>query len=228
LIRSKAAAARDAKCPNRIPRYNERKEYESPLHEYRVAKYLTVKELSTAAKVSITDICALANGLTSPIYLAGERKGKPKPAALSISRVLGVSFEDLFPRYFCRLRSADSQNFTSDQIEEITVSKGSRNATDVYSSVANREVVGALLSSIRQRELRVIICRFYLGLTLGEISKRMGLTKECIRMIQSKAIQKMRQTAVAREIVRTLGVRKGLVDGSASDEEIFEYCDSSS
>jgi hypothetical protein len=50
-----------------LPRYDYRKEYESPIHEYRVAAGLTIKDLATLARVNAAIVCSLANGSLAPV-----------------------------------------------------------------------------------------------------------------------------------------------------------------
>ncbi len=62
---------------------------------------------------------------------------------------------------------------------------------------AQRMVEESLMSSLvtlDQKERRIIILRFGKGLTLKEVGKLEGCTRENIRLIQEKAIEKLRET----------------------------------
>jgi len=85
-----------------LPHYKNDREYEAEnIHKYRVARGLTVYELSKIAGVSVGSICQLANGSMSPLYEYPNRKGEIKPIAFQLAEALGVSVSVLFPRYIC-------------------------------------------------------------------------------------------------------------------------------
>lgn len=54
------------------PRTNPHEEYESPIHEYRIAAGLTRKELTAIADISVATLSDLANGTLSPIKKNGQ------------------------------------------------------------------------------------------------------------------------------------------------------------
>lgn len=63
-----------------------------------------------------------------------------------------------------------------------------------------KQQVGAILSHLDEREQRIIICRFGLDhgdqpRTLHEVGTRMGVTKERVRQIEARALDKLRQAA---------------------------------
>jgi transcriptional regulator with XRE-family HTH domain len=84
------------------PRINPRKEYESPINDYRIAAGLTHKELASRANVLRTSISALASGISSPIM----ENGQLKKDAKRLCEFFKVAPEDLFPRYLCSLNSS--------------------------------------------------------------------------------------------------------------------------
>ena len=57
--------------PIYMPHYDTAREYESPIHEYRVAMGLTIKELVLQSGVQQATISALANGSLSPLVEKG-------------------------------------------------------------------------------------------------------------------------------------------------------------
>jgi len=69
-----------------------------------------------------------------------------------------------------------------------------------------REILRENLAELSEMELSVVQMRFSLGngdspLTLKEVGRRLGLTKERIRQIQNKALAKLRQVAEQRMVM---------------------------
>lgn len=172
---------------NYLPHYDQRREYESPLNEYRVAMGLTHNELSNLSGVPKTTICGLASGMLSPIHEGGKHKGQPKQAAKKLALALDVSFEDLFPRYFCRI---DPQhNFTDEQIQDLV---GAR-PIDGIAHFEDMEYVQRILSHLTPRQEYVTIRRIFEECSLSEIAKDLFVGIERIRQIEAKAIRKLRR-----------------------------------
>jgi RNA polymerase primary sigma factor len=79
------------------------------------------------------------------------------------------------------------------------------NAVSAFESACLRERAGharALLATLTPREAKVLMLRFGIGersdQTLGEIGKQFSLTRERIRQIEAKALQKLRRPARAK------------------------------
>jgi hypothetical protein len=80
-------------APNKtyLPRYNESKEYESNLSEFRVSAGFTIKELCRKAEILIGEYIVLNSGLKSPI----NREGKPCSQALKLAIFFDCELSDL-------------------------------------------------------------------------------------------------------------------------------------
>ena len=75
------------------------REYESPIHEFRLDKGLSVSELSRLTNIHIGHIAGLANGTMSPI----RKDGTMKIMSITLCDFFNVGPETLFPRYICKI-----------------------------------------------------------------------------------------------------------------------------
>ena len=61
---------------------------------------------------------------------------------------------------------------------------------------ANRDIINSVFDTLSEKEAEVLRLRFGIGsdkaLTLAEIGEVMGVTRERIRQIETKALRKMR------------------------------------
>lgn len=171
-----------------LPHYLSDREYESTLHEIRVSKGLTIKELANLAGVSKNAISSLANGMLSPVFEKRGLEGQVRTAAHKIAKALGVCLEDLFPRYFCRLGEGE---LTEDQYPGLMIAA----PPDGFESFERHEIVEHLFRRLNWREEFVVQARFFEDLTLNETGKRLGVRQERVRQVEAKAIRKMKKAA---------------------------------
>lgn len=173
-----------------LPTYRTDREYESPLHEYRVAMGLTVRELSTYSGVNQSAICALANGSLSPL---SERKtGILKQSARKLCDFFKVTPGDLFPRYICELDRKKTvifakfeDNFISDLYDN----------SDPYVNLVKSERRTALIRSINSLQImeRKFTCMyFFLGYSYREIATYYNVSVERVRQRIEKSLRKLR------------------------------------
>lgn len=176
----------------RLPYYRKDREYESPLNEYRVSAGLTYKELAKLANVNETTLGKFANGTLSPLDERGESQNSVKVSAKKVALALKVSLEDLFPRYFCEMARA--------QLVECQYFGMFMSAQHSCGLMAfeNRELVGALMENLTQREREVIECRFLKDFSVLEAAQKFHAKRARIRSIEAKAMEKMART-VKRE-----------------------------
>jgi len=168
------------------PRYWQHKEYESPLNAYRVAAGLTHKELAEKAGVHRGITSYFASGTESPLYVnPRNRESAIKPAAQKIADALNVSFEDLFPRYFCKLNL--EQGFLECQLQNLIMMR----PIDGFEMIERRDLLEKLMSSLTPREKKAIKSIFWEGETLEEAGEKLGVTKARMGNIMNEAISKM-------------------------------------
>lgn len=168
-----------------LPSYRINREYESPLHEYRVSKDWTVKDLVKHSNTHANNVCGLANGIMAPVV-----KGKITKAAQNIAKALDVTIEDLFPRYFCKIVNVDS--FQKDQINNMSLSQHT-----LFESKNNRVIPAKdfwikIKLYLKPKHFKIIFLRYKLGYTLQEVGDEFGLTREGIRQIEEKCFKKLK------------------------------------
>jgi transcriptional regulator with XRE-family HTH domain len=153
------------------PRIDPRKEYESPINEYRVAAGLTHKELAAETNISSPTICSLANGTLSPIREKGG--GQLRKDAKKLCEFFNVGPEDLFPRYVCSLNR--SYKFEIQPYETWS----ERAADNCGVQLENRDLAWLLIKKgmidATPREIRVFIGYLFNNETFADIAR-----KECV------------------------------------------------
>ena len=140
----------------------------------RYSKIKAEMEKETQKTVSIEDVAQKMNIDASKIdnYLGAYKKTLSLEADFEIKNGSEVKLADIIE---------DKKSSVSEEIE--------------YSSM-KQEIVN-LLSDLKDREQKVILFRFGIDgrekRTLEEIGKFYGVTKECIRQTESRALNKLRQ-----------------------------------
>lgn len=166
-----------------LPFYHHNKEYESRIHEFRVARGLRIKDLMDLTKGSQSEISALANGTISPLFA---KDGDIKPLALKLMEVLGASFEDLFPRYSCELVK---EELLPGQIKDLFFPEDPEQPLDV---LCKEEWMGEYRRHFKlldPRLQKVLNLRFFEGYTLKECGDSLGISRERARQLEEKALR---------------------------------------
>jgi len=163
------------------PSYRTNRYYESPIHAWRVANGLTIRELSSRTGVAQTQISALANGTMSPVK---EKSGLLKKSAKALCAFFGLEMEDLFPRYFCKIQ--EPKVTTWGQVEESFVSEFSRCQSEgigTYSDELETVTrIRKMLSLLPCRRECMVTRYLYYGETLTSIAKDFRLSLQAIRI----------------------------------------------
>ncbi len=152
-----------------------RREHESTINHYRLKRGLTIRELSMVAKVSFDTIASLNNGTRSPL---SPRGNGIKPSAQKIADALEVPVALLFPRYFCNL---EYKKLTPEQVTEMLYPE--HNPTIdwklIYRKISNKRVF-------------LIIRLNYMGYSMSEIGKKLGITREYVRQLRLSVIRRLK------------------------------------
>ena len=192
--------------------------YNRPLRVARLRCGLTQGQLAELVQVAGKAITAFETFRSYP---------KPQ-VAQAIAEVLSVGVEVLFPAWLkeCRRKRTPSiltdAHFSLDEalalgrIDPETMCVESQTTPFMLPSPEDeversdlQQKLGEVLHTLTPRERRVLIIRFGLedgqSRTLEEIGQSLGVTRECIRQIESKALRKLRHPSQSRKL-------KGFID----------------
>lgn len=174
---------------------------------------LTWHDLEVATGHEASSLMGLSTGAMSPVYELTTKThyaGQVKPVALAISEVLGVSLEDMFPRYVCRIRK-DTDDMTDGQLIELSESQYSREAADPrMNGIVEADAIEDMRKRLNFNELfreflkprEELALRRRFGLdtgtprTLDAIGREIGVSRNRVRQIEAKALRKLRNPRV--------------------------------
>ena len=129
-----------------------------------------------------------------------------EPSIEELASALSLSVEDLaeIKSYMMDTTSLDIQVGDEDDgttIASFVEDTKFTNPADTIAKEADAEVVNAVLGTLSEREADVLRRRFGIGfnhpMTLEDIGKEYGLSRERIRQIESKALRKLRHPSRA-------------------------------
>lgn len=137
-----------------------------------------------------------------------DRAEHVRGGSITFSDHVGVTGETL-QRIHAATRPALSLNATFDHNDEFTLLQTmSDPEADNTDLVDTEETIAKLLDSLRPRERRVLALRFGLGdqpkLSLSEVGKVLEVSKERVRQIQDRALEKLRELAVETNLAAAL------------------------
>lgn len=123
-----------------------------------------------------------------------------KPTEEEIAKAIGADL-DKVQTALDMSKATSSLDVTVDDdgetsMGDLIADKKAVNPIDNLIAEANSEIVANILSTLSDRENKVLTLRFGIGrekgLTLEEVGQEMGVTRERIRQIESKALRKLR------------------------------------
>lgn len=147
-------------------------------------------------------ICELIRKISiSRINLSYELGREPTDDELA--KVLGISVQKLKETVILTSEPISLQtpvgygdDLASESIESFISDKNS-SVEEEYNKIALKKIVSSILPTLTEREEKVIRLRFGIDndkiLTLEEVGNMMGVTRERIRQIESKALRKLRK-----------------------------------
>jgi RNA polymerase sigma factor (sigma-70 family) len=189
------------KGANTQPWYDESREWENNLQKIRTDQYLTIKDISEKAGVPACMWGDLANGMTSPLWLGGNRRNEIKPWVQKLLDALGCTFAEAFPRYVCDLERSGVTVEQTLSLSLSTLTRRQASAKEQHLEGLRRDLT-RLLSTLRPREEHVVRLVFFAGHSFAGAGGLMGLTTERIRQIIQKALRKLRHPTRARLIAK--------------------------
>lgn len=171
-----------------LPFYHTYKEYESPLHEFRIAKGLSIVDLVKETKVSQQIISSFANGMKSPLDFKGNLC---KPAKILID-YFETDVGTMFPRYFCSFMRGI--HLEDSQILEITF----RNNLDCHDDPADlydrHEMISRILSTknVHSNHLQMCIDYYAYNYSYDEIGEKNYISKQRVQQIVESTLDKIK------------------------------------
>ncbi len=151
----------------------------------------SVAELSRLLGVSQTNLGRVAN-LRESVYL---QNGDVRQVYKKLADYFGLSPEELCPsdlHYQGLDKNKAERELTRDQVSRLT-NISEQSTPDAL--VESQQLLGALDGAIEKllpREQEIIDLRFTQELTLEEIAKVTGVTRERVRQIEMRALRKLR------------------------------------
>ena len=187
-----------------VPYILKNREYESPLWEFRLARYLSLKELGKMCGCCDTEISNLQTGMAVPYYLQSNRKrgivaGQMKPHVEKMAKILGASLAELFPRYICDIRRFNCPDYL--EIMRHFCSDFSRGLSQDRLYI--RLELMKVLATLTPREEAIL--RFRFGFdgqhkTLESLARLLNVKKERVRQIEARALRKLRHPSRSRTL----------------------------
>jgi RNA polymerase sigma factor (sigma-70 family) len=148
----------------------------------------TVSELSRRSGVCNTIIGSLLNFRISP----RAKNGEWRESTLLICKALGSEPSDLFPDH---LDHEIQTNRISAFVEHAQLSGGDNLQLlpgDELQRAEMEQTVDEVLGGLKERERRVLKARFWEGKTLDDVGREFGNTGTTIRMIEARALNRLR------------------------------------
>ncbi len=151
----------------------------------------SVAELSRLLGVSQTNLGKVAN-LRESVYL---QNGDVRKVYKKLADYFGLSPEELCPNdlhYQGLDKNKAERELTRDQVSRLT-NISEQSTPDAL--VESQQLLGVLDGAIEKllpREQEIIDLRFTQELTFEDIGKVMGITRERVRQVEAKALNKLR------------------------------------
>ncbi|MCL1888900.1 MAG: hypothetical protein FWF99_00145 [Desulfovibrionaceae bacterium] len=183
--------------PKLVPHMHMNREYESPLHEFRVSAELFCKKLAEKTGVSVATIGQLANGMVSPIH---GKTWQLTESAKKLCDFFNVGPEELFPRYYCKINQAPPEKVKVDVLPYDTWSEKVASGDFVLKYIYARSILNMGMEHLSAREKRVIKGMFFENETLQDIAIEFHVSCARILQIKEKAIKKLKYWMRKEEI----------------------------
>lgn len=162
----------------------------------RAAGFATVRAFCKSNDLPPSEVGQLLNLKISPT----RRNGDFKSIVVRISNALSVDPVDLFTE---RQYEPVPSNVKDFLIDEAHVNQLIQNSNSPERMLALVEMADAvkIKAKLTDKETKVINMRFNDESTLDECSRSLGVTRERVRQIETKALRKMRRAASLADIV---------------------------
>ena len=168
------------------------------------AGYKNVQQFALDNFFHYEKVNRLIRGVFKPIT----EEGSLKPFCSEVLRVLGKKIEDCFtPK---QLQGFKKSTFVTS-VDEKSLMQLSQNNSKVELKLVENDVKKIIdkifLENLRPKEERILRMRYGIGLdtshTLEQIGLEFSVTRERIRDLETKAIEKLKKPHVAKQLINT-------------------------
>ena len=168
------------------------------------AGYKNVQQFALDNFFHYEKVNRLIRGVFKPIT----EEGNLKPFCSEVLRVLGKKIEDCFtPK---QLQGFKKSTFVTSVDEKTLMQLSQNNSTVELKLVENdvKKIIDKIfLENLRPKEERILRMRYGIGLdtshTLEQIGLEFSVTRERIRDLETKAIEKLKKPHVAKQLINT-------------------------
>ena len=168
------------------------------------AGYKSVQQFALDNFFHYDKVNRLIRGVFKPIT----EEGSLKPFCSEVLRVLGKKIEDCFtPK---QLQGFKKSTFVTSVDEKTLMQLSQNNSTVELKLVENdvKKIIDKIfLENLRPKEERILRMRYGIGLdtshTLEQIGLEFSVTRERIRDLETKAIEKLKKPHVAKQLINT-------------------------
>jgi RNA polymerase sigma factor (sigma-70 family) len=168
------------------------------------AGYKNVQQFALDNFFHYEKVNRLIRGVFKPIT----EEGSLKPFCSEVLRVLGKKIEDCFtPK---QLQGFKKSTFVTSVDEKTLMQLSQNNSTVELKLVENdvKKIIDKIfLENLRPKEERILRMRYGIGLdtshTLEQIGLEFSVTRERIRDLETKAIEKLKKPHVAKQLINT-------------------------
>jgi RNA polymerase sigma factor (sigma-70 family) len=168
-------------------------EKESNVHLYRLDHNLRILDLAELCGTSGGMICGLQSGMVSPVNTKGKKVNEIKAPVKKMMALFGCGFEDLFPRYACKL---DQQTVLTDcQVARILYGNYQNHDLDLNMMMDKVEEAMATLPPREQKFIRMFFleCKTY-----KKCGDTFGVSVERARQITLRGMKRLREKLIIR------------------------------
>ena len=166
----------------------------------RANGYFTASELSRASGVGQSRIGEYLNLQRAPLLIGGAWSRQVLKLADTLKRLP----EDLFPKLHWTEVLAKNTAEVEMEFLEIQAISAAKTPEEIAMFSESVLQIDSVLKRLTTREESVIRARFYDGKTLDEIGLELGVSRDRIRQIEAKGLEKLRHKSISNKLVSFL------------------------
>jgi RNA polymerase sigma factor (sigma-70 family) len=180
--------------------------YNNRLRERREATGLGACAFAVSIKMTPALYCRYESLDESPIDTR-HTDGRWKESALRIAKALHVLPADIFPESARAIRTSRAERrVDAEEVAGLLAPPSDMSPFALLSAGEERAAIDEVLATLNERERLVLLRRFGLdgdnAQDLLQIGEALGVTRERVRQIEAKALQKLRDPSRAAHLAR--------------------------